>query len=416
MEDRLSQSLDHLFRREYAGIVARLVWRFGARQIDLAEDAAQEALLRAMRVWPYRELPENPSAWLYRTSSNYMIDVLRRDVRKDELRDGDQLNAHMDEPAMLPVDDDLLRMIFACCHPSISPTDQLLLSLKLLFGLSVREIGRALLKSPEAAKRSITRAKDRFREEVGDLEIPRGKTLLSRTDSVMFVLYLVFNEGYAATDGDQLVKSDICEEAIRLALILRDTLEGERPDLDALIALMLLLLSRAEARIDAAGNLLRLEDQDRSQWDAALIKEGLRFMSLSARGPEVTEYHLQAAIASQHAIASSFEETNWREILRHYDLLVELLDSPIVALNRLVALERVAGATAALTELAKAAERWNLRSNHQFHAIQARFYESDGYPEKAATSLGEAIALATNQIEIRFLTNWKNQLAPAQDN
>ena len=418
MEQPLRQSLDHLFRREYAGVVARLVRRFGAPHLNLAEDAAQEALLRAMRVWPHREVPQNPSAWLYRTSSNYMIDVLRREARKEMLEDGDLLSSESEEPELAPVEDDLLRMVFACCHPAISPTDQLLLSLKLLFGLSVNEIGRALLKSPEATKRAITRAKDRFREEVGDLELPRGKALLSRTDNVMFVLYLVFNEGYAATDGDQLVKSDICEEAIRLAFLLRDTLSnspaGERPDLDALISLMLFLQSRAEARIDTDGNLVRLEDQDRTQWDAFLIGEGLRHMGLAARGPEVTEYHLQAGIASQHAIAASFEETNWPEILRHYDLLLRLLDSPVVAMNRLVAFERVHGARPALKELEYVGERWDLNKNHHFHAIRARFYERDGQTDEAAVSLNQAIELASNQIERRFLESWKGRLTSPQ--
>ena len=232
----------------------------------------------------------------------------------------------------------------------------------------------------------------------------------------MFVLYLVFNEGYAATDGDRLVKTDICEEAIRLALILRDMLEATRPDLDALIALMMFLQSRADARIDADGNLVRLENQDRNHWNTLFIDEGLRFLRSAARGTEVTEYHLQAAIASRHAVAKNFEETNWEEILHYYTLLQGLLDSPVVAMNRLVALERVKGAEAALLGLNEVEKRWDVIENHQFQAIRARFYEQNGQSSEAVASLDKAIELAGNQIERRFLETWRIRLLDSQDN
>ena len=270
------QTIDHLFRHEYGKIVAVLTARYGAAMIDRIEDAVQDALLRAMQMWGYQQPPANPSAWLYRVANNRLIDLLRRENRLDAI---DRLP---ESPAVPPsladpqaenaVADELLQMIFACCQPSLNPSEQIALSLKLLCGLSVKEIARALLKKEAAIKKSITRAKAKLQQMEDPLAVPRGGALQKRLEAVLQVLYLLFNEGYKSTAGDTLIKKDICEEAIRLAGILYQNPYSRTPALNALLALMCFNAARLDARVSGANELLTLADQDRGLWDDSYIE------------------------------------------------------------------------------------------------------------------------------------------------
>ncbi len=405
----LASSLDHLFRREYSKLVALLAAKYAARNIDLVEDAVQDALLKAMQVWSYHHtIPDNPTAWLYRVANNRLIDLLRRQKFQVDATDEILLNAGTD-PALPDFDqvlpDEMLTMIFACCHPSLSEAEQIMLSLKLLGGLSVREIAASLFKKEEAVKKVIYRAKQKFKSKTIELQPPDNADLNKRLQVVLKVLYLMFNEGYKATEGDQLIKKEICEEAIRLAYLLHQHRFQETPHLNALLALMCFNAARFDTRIDADGNLLTLAQQDRERWDQEYIQWGLYFQQLSARGREISEYHLEAGIASLYVTAPSFPETDWSAILMHYDALIQHNPSPVIALNRAVVLGKVAGPAKALAAISVFESRPDLENHHLLYSIKADLLLLQDEYESAAALLKRAIDLTGNAIEKRFLRN-----------
>ena len=382
--------------------------------IDLVEDAVQEALYKASRVWAYQDMPDKPSAWLFRVANNHLIDQLRRNKRSVEW-DGENNTADsmtvteegFDEEG---IRDDQLKMIFACCHPSMKLQEQLMLSLKLLCGLSVKEIARALVKSEEATKKSIFRAKVKFKDEVGTLAVPVGSAIKERLAAVLQVIYLLFNEGYKATDGAQLIKQDICEEAIRLGLLLRDHPDCASGELHALLSMMFFKVARFPARVDDAGNLVTLEQQDRSLWNQEYITWGWQFLQESSKYPETTSYQLEAAIACYYSTAETFGKTNWKRILGLYDALALHKPSPIVRLSRAVVLSKVNGAETALAELNTLEPE--LKGKQSFYAIRADLYAQVKDWDKARADLSTAIRLSDNQTERRFLEDrlgsWKN--------
>lgn len=411
MSESSFQSIDHLFRRVYGQLVAQFTARYTSRYIDLIEDSVQEALIKAMRVWPFSGgEPANPEGWLYRVANNHLIDQMRRNQRSvgyDAQVDGLEETPAGTEEIYLEgeLQDEQLKMIFACCHPELNEKERLILSLKLLGGLGTREIAGALLKKPEAIKKAITRAKEKFRDKVGHLEVPHGSGLKPRLYSVLRVIYLMFNEGYKASEGEFLIKKEVCDEAIRLALILEQHPNCNIPELNALIALMYFNASRFEARIDATGNLVTLENQDRKLWNKEMINWGMHFINKSAEGVVRSEYHFLAGIASFYATAESFPKTNWESILLLYDWLLHYNPNPMAALNRIVVVEKVKGPQVALAELETLANTKEIKDHYLFHAIQADLHFAEGNLEAAICSLKAGIELAGNALERRFMEN-----------
>ena len=412
-EFSLSNTLDHLFRHEYSKLVALLTNRYSTSMIDLIEDSVQEALYKAAKMWSFKPMPDNPSAWLYRVANNQLIDQLRREKKSvdwNEKNDekADDSFASLDEDA---IKDEQLKMIFACCHPSMKPQEQLILSLKLLCGLSVKEIARSLLKNEEATKKAITRAKAKFKSEVGALVVPSGDAIKERLNAVLQVVYLLFNEGYKATEGDQLVKTDLSEEAIRLAILLVNEESCNTGELNALISMMLFKAARFPARTDKDGRLVTLEFQDRSLWNRDYIDWGWRFLRRSSSFPNKSVYQIEAAIASYYSNAESYEKTNWRQILRLYDVLVIHKPSPVVKMSRVVVLSKIEGPEAALNAMVEIEKE--IKAKQSFEALKAELYAQMQNWDKARLHISRAIGQALNITERRFLeeklADWRNK-------
>ena len=405
------QVVDHLFRHQAGQVVSTLTRIFGPEHLDLAEDVVQETLIKALRVWPYQGIPDNPAAWIMRVAKNGALDVLRRERslrdKHDEIsRLPEYSPTHTDD---LDVDgerelwDDQLGMMFMCCHPALSRPARVALTLKTLGGFGVPEIARAFLSEETTIAQRLVRAKRTLREMGVLFEVPEPEALPVRLDSVLDVLYLLFNEGYSAHSGAELVRQDLCAEAIRLTSLLAKHPAGDVPRVHALLALMLLQTSRLPARTDDEGNILLLREQDRSLWDRTLINMGLSELARSASGDAISEYHLQAGIASCHALASSFEETEWRRILMQYDALMRITPSPVVALNRAVALAMVEGAQSGLRELERVRAMPGMEGYYLFYATLAEFRKEVGDPAGTVVAYRNAFDLASTAPEQRFL-------------
>jgi len=374
----------------------------------------QDALLKAMQNWAFSGVPRNPSAWLMQVARNQALDAVRRQQNfrsKEpditayfEHRSGTQPGpetVHFDDE----IRDDQLRMIFACCHPDLPRESQVALTLKTLCGFGEEEIAAAFLTSTAATAKRLVRARQCLREAGISLEIPAGSELLPRLDAVLQTLYLLFNEGYKASHGDELIRQDLCNEAIRLTTLLVDHRAGNQPKTHALLSLMLLAGARLSARLDAEGNLLLLAEQDRSLWDRAMIQRGLAYLNRSAAGEEISEFHLQAGIAYCHCTAANYEATDWQRILTLYDILIETNNSPVVALNRAVAISRVRGPTAGLNAVELISDRATLDSYYLLHAVVAQFhFELENFDE-AAKHFQRAQTLAGVRSEQEFLAN-----------
>ena len=362
-EAQVGQIVEHLFRQEAGKITSALTGSFGLRNLELIEDSVQEALLKALRLWSYGNIPPNPPAWLMQVARNHALDNLRRSTRwhekEEEIARQQQLSEVPEaEPIFADeeIKDDQLRMIFACCHPALWRESQVALTLKLLCGFNVEEIARAFITKSETIAKRLTRARERLRTDAVPFEIPSGPQLGQRLDAVLDVLYLLFNEGYNASQGDELIRRDLCDEAIRLTSLLAEHPAGDTPKTHALLALLLLQAARFSARIDARGEILLLQDQDRTSWDRKLMSLGMLHLDRAASGESASEFHLQAGIAACHCAAESYEATDWPKIVLLYDLLLELNDSAVIALNRAVALSKVHGPAAGLTALDKIKE------------------------------------------------------------
>ena len=389
-------------------MVATLTRIFGTEHLTLAEDVVQEALVRAFQTWPYYGVPENPSAWIMRTSRNLALDVVRRQkvFREKEAEIVHLIEGASPEVAVFTeqeIADDRLRLMFVCCHPSVPEDAQAALALKILCGFSVTEIARAFLTTDAAIAKRLTRAKQKIRDAHIPFEIPAGAEIARRLDGVLQALYLLFNEGYKASSGDKLVREEICQEAIRLATLLAAHPVGNRPKTHALLALMLLNGARFPTRVDEEGNLLLLESQDRGQWDQALIARGMRHFAQSAAGDEITEYHLQAAITACHCGARDYESTDWQQILSLYDALLAFDPSPVVALNRAIAVANLRGPAAGLEAIAAIPDRDKLSSYYLLHAVLGEFESRQNHRAVAARHFQEALRLAESRSERAFL-------------
>ena len=408
----VSQLVEHLFRQEAGKMVSTLAWIFGVEHLNLAEDVVQEALARALQTWPFYGIPKNPSAWIMQVSRNLALDVVRREKvfrNKEEAIVAlmEQRNPAHEDSVLLEQElkDDRLRMMFVCCHPLVPQEAHVALALKTLCGFGIGEISRAFLTSEAAIAKRLTRARQKIRDERIAFEIPAGEQLTARLDGVLQTIYLLFNEGYKASSGEKLVREELCLEAIRLAALLAGNPAGNGPKTHALLALMLLNAARLATRVDAEGNILRLKEQDRAQWDQPMIARGMFHLAQSAAGDEISEYHLQAGIAACHASARDYESTDWRRILGLYERLIERDDSPVVALNRAVALANVHGPEAGLEALAPIRERKELSSYYLLHAVLGEFEAQRNDAQAAAAHFRKSLELADLKSEHTFLTN-----------
>jgi RNA polymerase sigma-70 factor (ECF subfamily) len=400
--------LEHLFRRQAGRMVAHLARLLGPANLDLAEESVQEAMLRALQSWPDQGIPEQSEAWLFRVAHNAAIDAIRRRRRftaeQEEAAVAELTQAVSTMSDLADLDEQLrdeeLRMLFMCCHPEIPREASVALSLKMVGGFSVREIARAFLADDAAVAQRLVRAKRQIRDRGMTLDMPGGAELPSRLDAVLEVIYFLFNEGYAAHEGDALIRSDLCGEALRLGqLITASSLAVPRAH--ALVALMALQAARTPARVDPLGDLVLLEQQDRSRWDRGLMALGFRHFEQSAEGAEMSEYHAQAAIAATHARAAPAGEIDWRFILALYDDLLALNPSPVVALNRAVAVARVHGPGTALAEIEPLRE--NLKSYYLLLALRGHLLLELDRPREAAESFRAALECRCSEPERRFL-------------
>ncbi|MDZ4287406.1 MAG: sigma-70 family RNA polymerase sigma factor [Prosthecobacter sp.] len=410
---RVSQLTEHLFRHEAGKLVSILTGIFGVHRLQMAEDVVQEALVRALQTWPFYGIPANPSAWLMQTAKHLALDLIRRETSFQQKQPRiiefiEQRLADTDTAGTPRFDDEIkddrLRLMFTCCHPQLPQEAQTALALKVLCGFSPLEIASAFLTSEAAIAKRLTRARQRLQEENVAFEIPSGIELPTRLDAVLQILYLLFNEGYKASSGDRLIREELCSEAIRMTTLLVGHPAGNQPRTHALLALMLLSGARLPARLDAEGNLLRLDEQDRTQWIGAMIQRGLVHLGLSAQGDQASEYHLQAGIAACHCLAPDAASTDWPQILRLYDHLMQMSDSPVIALNRAVALAKVRGPAIGLAAVEAILDRQPLDSYHLFHAVMGELEAQRHHYQNAAAHLRMALQLTELAPERTLLT------------
>jgi RNA polymerase sigma factor (sigma-70 family) len=405
---------DHLFRREAGRMIATLTRIFGVHNLALAEDVVQDAFCRALEVWKFRGMPENPSAWLMTTAKNRAVDVLRRErtartfaPELGRLLESEWTLAPVVEEffTSTAIKDDQLRMMFSCCHPGLSEEAQVALVLHILCGFSVSEVAGAFVSTHAAMEKRISRAKKVFAGSKKLFEIADSGDFPARLPAVHRTLYLLFNEGYHGASPESAVRAELCQEAMRLAALLREHPLASTPATYALSALMCLHAARLPARLDSSGDLISLFDQDRSQWNANLVAEGQRLLDLSASGPQLTEYHVEAAIAWVHTTADRIEDTDWGMIVSLYDKLMAIRPSPVVALNRAIAIAQREGPLRGLEEIHAIASSDRLASYPFYHAALGEFELRCGSYEIAREHFRTALALARNPMEHRFLEN-----------
>lgn len=400
-----------LYSRESRRVLATLIRLLG--DFDLAEEALHEAFAAALAQWPGEGMPANPRAWLVSAGRFKAIDQLRRRARfntslthiAEELEEAITDSEEWGEDS---VEDDQLRLIFTCCHPSLSPEAQLALTLREVCGLTTEEIARAFLVSPSTIAQRIVRAKAKIRDAAIPYEVPTGEQLPERLDILLQVIYLLFNEGYSASSGEALTRQPLSREAIRLGRLVRELMP--QTEVLGLLALMLLQDARSAARSDAQGELITLEDQDRSLWNHSQIAEGSDIIQQALRQNNIGGYSLQAAIAAVHGTASNYDDTDWNEILGLYDLLLHLHPSPVIELNRAVALAMRDGVAMGLQQVLSILQRGDLSDYYLAHAACADFHAKLGQVAEAKAAYEKALSLTQQEPEQRFLRNKIAQL------
>lgn len=390
-------------------MVASLTRAFGPTHLGLVEEVVQESLVQALRLWPFQGIPDRPVAWLYRVARNQALDRLRRDSSFRE-KEGAVRQA-LAPPAVEEgsagfkgeITDDQLRLVFLCCHPSLTRDARVALTLKTAAGFSAREIARAFLVKEATVAQRLVRAQRQIRERQLPFEMPHPEELADRLEAVLEVAYLIFNEGYSAHSGGDLVRTDLCREAMLLVDELSRLPVGDRPVVHAVASLLSFQASRLPARVDGEGNLVLLAEQDRGLWDRALIRRGFDHLELASAGEVITRFHVEAVIASHHAAAASDDQTDWPAILILYDQLLALNPSPVVALNRAVALAWVEGEEAALAALDEIAGHKALAGYYLLPATRAELWMRMGNAEEARTAFEAALECPCSEPERRFL-------------
>ncbi|GAA2634935.1 RNA polymerase sigma factor [Paractinoplanes durhamensis] len=405
----MTDAITRAYRAEWARVVAALTRRFG--DLDIAEEAAAEAFATAVERWPADGVPPNPGGWLTITATRRAIDRLRRESRRDDKQKEAQLMYAVEPPDETGVvDDERLRLIFTCCHPALAPETRVALTLRMVGGLTVSEIARAFLVQETAMGQRITRAKAKIKTARIPYRVPAAADLPARVSGVLSVLFLVFNEGYLATGPDtDPIRHDLTAEAIRLTRLIRALLPADG-EVAGLLALMLMTEARGTARVTAGGELVPLGEQDRGAWDRALIAEGHRLVrERLAAGVAPGRYQILAAINAVHTSAPDVGATDWSQVVALYDQLVRLDPSPIVALNRAVAVAELDGPEVALAIIDRLTER--LAGYHAFHATRAEFLRRLGRVQHSRAAYDKAIELAGNTAETTYLTRRRDQLA-----
>jgi RNA polymerase sigma factor (sigma-70 family) len=419
LEQQVNNLVGHLFRHEAGKMAAVLTRLLGFQCLDTAEDIVQETLFQAMSTWPLKGIPENPSAWLYTVAKRKAIDAIRQ--KKLHEQHYSRINlALKSEWTLIPtvnslfleneIEDAQLRMIFACCHPIIPYESQLALTLKTLCGLSIAEIAKCFITNEETISKRLYRAREKIRLENISLEAPAPVHLPERLDAVLHSLYLLFNEGYNSSHPDQLIRHDLCEEAMRLCLLLVKNPMTNISKTNALLALMCFQASRLEARTRTDGSIILLKDQDRSRWFQPLVEKGKYYLEIAAKDNVFTEYHLQAAIGACHAGATSFADTDWQQILRLYNMLAEMRPGAIVQLNRAIATGYAISKKAGLRALL---EITDLQDHHLYYSALGDFYSEVSDYTNARICFEKAINLTRsnaekNLLHLKLLENEQN--------
>ncbi len=396
-------------------MVAVLIKIFGTENIELAEDVVQDALVSALETWKYRGMPDNPRAWLYRTARNKAIDIIRRKKHSKTIDFSDPERKLLTSEYTLAstmndfwkeqhIQDDFLAMMYACCHPDISQENQITFILKSLCGFSTKEVAKSFLTTEDTISKRLYRTKEYFRKHKIRPSIPFPKEIGTRTSVVLSAIYLMFNEGYNSTHDDQLIRKDLISQAMWLCKSLLDSERTQLPEVYALMALMCFHAARIDSRITEEGALILLADQDRSIWNTELIALGSKYLNQAAFGDTLTTYHLEAAIAYQHCTASSYDATNWKEILRYYDLLLKIDNDPIVFLNRCLVLLELNGPEEALFMIQEIKDHKILNKYYLYHAILGEIHERLIQPDEAIKSYKLAIELTQSKSEKKLLS------------
>jgi len=407
----ITQLIDHLFRHESGKMISVLSKLLGLQNLETAQDIVQDSLLQAMNTWSFKGIPDNPSAWLYRVAKNKAIDFLRREKKFKEVSPQYTYLLQSEYTLALTVNnlfleneiqDSQLRMMFACCHPSIQEDSQIALTLKTLCGLSVNEISKAFLTTEETISKRIYRAKEKIKTEKIELNVPAGEEMIPRLDIVLKSLYLLFNEGYNSSHTDQLIREDLCAEAMRLCFLLTENKVTSYPRAKALLALMCFQASRLNTRLDNKGNIILLKHQDRKKWSRALIQRGFDYLDAAAEPFEISSYNIEAAIASLHAASPSFEQTDWRSIYHLYEMLYQLQPNPIVAMNKAIASAYAINKQNALNELQQIK---GLEHHHLYYASIGEIYFELENKAEAKKFFEKALKLTSSGHEQQLLIN-----------
>lgn len=410
-EASVNQVVSHLFRHEAGKMAAVLTRMVGLQHLAIAEDLVQDTLLQALNVWKVKGIPENPSAWLYTVAKRKAIDVIRQRTTHEYI-EKELAQAFKSEWTLSPainqlfleheIEDSQLRMMFACCHPAIPYESQIALVLKTLCGLSISEIAHSFLTSDETITKRLYRAREKIREEGIELEIISPNKLSESQETVLHTLYVLFSEGYNSTHPDKLIRHDLCQEAMRLCLLLTKNKLTDSSDANALLSLMCYQASRAESRLDESGNIILLQHQDRSKWNQSLIRKGNELLDKATSSKDLSEYHLEAAIAATHARAGKFEDTDWKNILMLYDLLSTIKTDPVVELNKAIAMGFAKNAEEALNYLNGVK---GLEANSIYHAALGDFNTRLKKLKAAEENYTKAISLTQSSSEIDLLRN-----------
>lgn len=410
--------VDHLFRHEAGKMVAVLSRLFGLHNLQLAEDVVQDAFIKAQQSWKFNNLPNDPSAWLMQVAKNRAIDIIRRQNNFNLY--SKELAAELNEQPAHTLDqffheqeiaDSQLRMMFACCHPSLKQEDQVALTLKTVSGFSMQEIARSLLTNEAAIQKRLHRAKEFLKDNHIPLEIPAGAELKKRLETIYTVLYLLFNEGYNSLKADELIRKDLCAEAMRCCKLLAEHRAGEQPSTFALLSLMCFQASRFDSRINDNNDIILLQEQDRQKWNKELIDIGVHYLNKSSKGDDLSVYHIESAIAAEHCIAATFAATNWERLLRLYDLLLQVNPSPAVQLNRAVVLAELGAIEAAIQSiLSITGIEKLLRADHMYSAVLGELYKRLSDTVKANQYLQQAFDLTPSTAEKKLIKTKMEEL------